>query len=138
MKDILEFIEKQKPTLKRSTFDIDYLEEWLDYLNKNGFLHIHRVNGEIRGIISVFPIGKHKRPPSMAKVIECMQLVGWKDTDYFVMDALVSDEESRKTLVKRLLKIYPDAESNPDCQIYAQRGDKIIKFNKQILLTFIK
>lgn len=138
MKDILEFIEKQKPFTKRSTFEIEFLQEWLEYLNRHGFLHIHKDNGVIKGIITVFPIGKHKRTPTIGFVIECMQLYRGGETDYFVMDALVDGEETRKILVKRLLKIYPDAESNPDCQIYAQRGDSIVKFNKQILLSFTK
>ncbi len=138
MKDILEFIETRKSKVKRTVFDLDFLEEWLRYLDSHGFLHTHRVDGKVKGVCSVFPIGKHKKTPSLEFVIECMQLYQGGETDYFIMDILVDSPESRKVLVKRLLKVYPDAESNSNCQIFAQRGDKIVKFNKHILLTFIK
>lgn len=138
MKALLEFINKDKETRKRSTFDIDFLEEWLVYLNGRNFLHKYLKEGEIKGVITMFPIGKHNKTPTMYRVIECMQLYVGGETDYFIMDALVDDEESRKMLVKRLLNIYPDIQYNPNCQIYAQRGDKIIKFNKRILLTLTK
>jgi len=138
LKPLLEFINKDKETRKRSAFDIDFLEEWLAYLDSHGFLHTHLKNGEIKGVITMFPIGKHKKTPTIDRVVECMQLYAGGETDYFIMDAVVDNEESRKILVKRLLNIYPDIEYNHNCQIYAQRGDKITKFNKRILLTLTK
>lgn len=138
MKALLEFINKDKETRKRSTFDIDFLEEWLVYLNGRGYLHTHTKDGEIKGVITMFPIGRHKKTPTMERVVECMQLYLGGESDYFIMDAVVDNEESRKILVKRLLNIYPEIEYNPNCQIYAQRGDKITKFNKRILLTLTK
>lgn len=85
----------------------------------------------------MFPIGKHTKTPSMEFVIECMQLYVGGQTDYFIMDALTEDEEGRKMLVKRLLNIYPTIESD-NSQIYAQRGDRIVKFNKKLLITLTK
>jgi hypothetical protein len=137
LNDLLEFIERTKKGGKRPTFDIDFLAEWLAYLNGRAFLHKYIKDGEIKGVITMFPIGKHKRTPSMQFVIECMQLYVGGQTDYFIMDALTEDEESRKMLVKRLLNIYPTLESD-DSQIYAQRGDSIVKFNKKLLITLTK
>jgi hypothetical protein len=137
LNELLEFIEKEKKVTKRPTFDIDFLAEWLAYLNSRAFLHKYTKDGQIKGVITMFPIGKHKKTPSMERVIECMQLYVGGQTDYFIMDALTEDEESRKMLVKRLLNIYPTIESD-DSQIYAQRGDKIVKFNKKLLITLTK
>ncbi len=137
MNELLEFIEKEKKATKRPTFDIDFLAEWLSYLNSRAFLHKYTKDGQIKGVITMFPIGKHKKTPSMERVIECMQLYVGGQTDYFIMDALTQDEESRKMLVKRLLNIYPTIESD-DSQIYAQRGDRIVKFNKKLLITLTK
>lgn len=137
MNDLLEFIERTKKDGKRPTFDIDFLAEWLAYLNGRCFLHRYNKDGQTKGVITMFPIGKHTKTPSMEFVIECMQLYVGGQTDYFIMDALTEDEESRKMLVKRLLNIYPTIESD-DSQIYAQRGDRIVRFNKKLLITLTK
>ena len=51
------------------------------------------------------------------------------------MDALTDNKEARIDIVNQISDRFKDIESNPNTQIYASFNDKIIKLNKQLLIS---
>lgn len=129
-----DYILKNRAKSKRVVFDIEYLEEWLDFLEERGFLFVNQNDKqEVDGVITIFPIGRWKKTPTMHDVIT--NINNSSVNDYFIMDALVDNPEARRIMVNKILKSFPDIEKDPNCQIWACRKGKVKKFNKHTILT---
>lgn len=129
-----DYILKNRTRSKRVVFDIEYLEEWLDFLEERGFLFVNQNDKqEVDGVITIFPIGRWKKTPTMHDVIT--NINNSSVNDYFIMDALVDNPDARRIMVNNILKSFPDIEKDPNCQIWACRKGKVRKFNKHTILT---
>lgn len=128
-----DYILKNRPKSKRVVFDIEYLEEWLDYLEENKFLFInYNDKQEVDGVVSIFPIGRWKKTPTMRDVIT--NINKHPVNDYFIMDALIDNSVARRNIASKILTSFPDIEKDNDCQIFACRKGKVKKFNKHTIL----
>ena len=134
LQKVLAYILKNRSVGKRTCFDIKHLREWTEWALKHQYLFIAKDKEEITGVLTVCPIGKWSEAPNMQQVIDSMAK-SHTDTDYFIMDALTKNKESRVELVNKALKRFPDIESNSNTQLYASVKNGIIKFNKQTILT---
>lgn len=125
----LGFVKAKRNSGKRVCFDIIHLEEWLKWADKNGFLFTNTENGKVDGVVVIYPVGKFNENPTLAQVLgRC----GHKDspTDYFIMDALVDNSLARTKICTNISQKFPLIENDPSCQLWCQKGDKIIKLSK--------
>ena len=134
LSDVYEYIINNRKNGKRTVFDIEYLQDWLEWAFEKKYLFVSKDNQQITGVLVVCPIGKWLEMPNMEQVIDSIGK-SHTDTDYFIMDALTNSKEARQELVNKALERFKDIESNQDTQLYASVKDSIIKFNKQTILT---
>lgn len=134
LSDVYDYIINNRNNGKRTVFDIEYLQDWLEWAFEKKYLFVSTNKEQITGVLTVCPIGKWSKVPNIEQVIDSMGK-SHTDTDYFIMDALTSSKEARQELVNKALERFKDIESNPNTQLYASVKDSIIKFNKQIILT---
>ena len=134
LSSVYDYIINNRKSSKRTVFDIEYLQDWLEWAFEKNYLFASTDNQYITGVLVVCPIGKWSEVPNVEQVIDSMGKPH-TDTDYFIMDALTSSKEARQELVNKALDRFKDIESNPDTQLYATVKDKMIKFNKQTILT---
>jgi len=134
LQEVLSFIKFNRDQGKRTCFDIEHLQEWLEWALDKGYLFVSKDAEQITGVLTVCPIGKWSEAPNMEQVIDNMGK-NHTDTDYFIMDALTSTAEARRELVNKALARFKDIESNPETQLYASVKTGVIKFNKQTILT---
>jgi hypothetical protein len=121
---------------KRTCFDILHLKEWLQWaINKNYLFTSTDDKNNITGVLVVCPIGKWLKTPNIQQIIDALSKNDKESTDYYIMDALSDNKESRKDLVNKALDRFKDIESDQNVNLFAQVNDKIIKFNKQTILT---
>jgi hypothetical protein len=132
--DIIQFIKENRNNGKRTCFDIEHLQDWIEWALDKDYLFVSKDTEQITGVLTVCPIGKWSEAPNMEQVIDNMGK-NHTDTDYFIMDALTSTAEARRELVNKALARFKDIESNPETQLYASVKNGIIKFNKQTILT---
>lgn len=134
LSDVYDYIINNRKNGKRTVFDIEYLQDWLEWAFEKKYLFVSTNKEQITGVLTVCPIGKWSEVPNIEQVIDSMGK-SHTDTDYFIMDALTSSKEARQELVNKALERFKDIESNPNTQLYASVKDSIIKFNKQTILT---
>lgn len=132
--DIIQFIKTNRDQGKRTCFDIEHLQDWIEWALEKNYIFVSKDKEKITGVLTVCPIGKWSEVPNMEQVIDSMGKPH-TDTDYFIMDALTSSKEARQELVNKALERFKDIESNPATQLYAFVKDEIIKFNKKTILT---
>lgn len=134
LQKVLAYILKNRSVGKRTCFDIKHLREWMEWAIERNYIFVSKDKDTITGVITIYPIGKWSEVPNMQQVIDSTSKNN-TDTDYFIMDALTDSEDARREIVNKILERFKDIESNPDTQIYASIKNKIIKFNKQTILT---
>ena len=134
LQKILAYILKNRSVGKRTCFDIKHLREWMEWALSKNYVFVAKKDDKITGVVTIYPIGKWSQVPNMQQVIDNASKM-YTDTDYFIMDALTDNQESRKEIVGKILERFKDIESNPDTQIFASVKNKVIKFNKQTILT---
>lgn len=126
---LTSFVKAKRNSGKRVCFDIIHLEEWLKWADRNDFLFTNTENGQVDGVVVIYPVGKFNGTPTLSQVLgRC----GHKDspTDYFIMDALVDNALARSKICTNICLKFPLIETDPSCQLWCQKGDKIIKLSK--------
>jgi len=129
LKIVHDYILQARSRSKRIVFDIIHLEEWIKWADKNGFLFTNTENGKVDGVVVIYPIGRWGKAPILSQVLgQC----GFKGTptDYFIMDALVDNSNSRSIICSNICKAFPQIESDPESQLWCQKGDRITKLSK--------
>jgi len=129
LEGLTSFVKAKRNFGKRVCFDIIHLEEWLKWADKNGFLFTNTENCKVDGVVVIYPVGKFNETPTLAQVLgRC----GHKEspTDYFIMDALVDNALARSKICTNICLKFPLIETDPSCQLWCQKGDKIIKLSK--------
>ena len=122
---------------KRTTFDIEWLDEWLSWLDENKYLFVNYKNGVVDGVITMFPISKYEKLPSVLTIIKNIKIIPEKH-DFYIMDALVDNSDARVNIIASILKQYPEIESDKNCQILACINSKVKKLDKNKLLILKK
>lgn len=133
-KDAYEYILTKRSDCKRSVFDIEWLDEWLEWLSLNKYLFTNYSNKTVDGVITIFPIERCKTVPTLKHII-CNVMKTHKTRDYFIMDALVDNPQSRVNIINKILKQYPEIDQDQDVQLLACRKGKVTKLNKSKILT---
>lgn len=136
-KDAYEYILEKRSTSKRCVFDVEWLDEWLAWLDENKYLFCNYENGKLNGVITFFPIIKYKTTPSVATILKNIN-INSSNHDFYIMDALVDNSDARVNIIEKILKSYPEIEKDPECQLWACRNAKVKKLNKSKILTLKK
>lgn len=126
---VTSFVKAKRNAGKRVCFDILHLEEWIKWADKNGFLFTNTKNGKVDGVVVIYPIGRWAEPPTLSQVLGKCGFKG-TPTDYFIMDALVDNPDSRASICTNICKAFPQIEADPDSQLWCQKGSKITKLSK--------
>lgn len=133
-KDAYEYILKRKDTSKRPVFDIEWLDEWLEWLAEHNYLFINYNNGVADGVITIFPIERTKNLQSLKHILSNIT-IKYQNRNYFIMDALVDNSEARVNIINQILGCYPEIERDSEVQLLACRRGKVTKLNKHKILT---
>lgn len=136
-KDAYEYILENRTKSKRCVFDIEWLDEWLAWLDEHKYLYCNYENDKLNGVITFFPIIRYKTTPSVSTIIRNIN-VNSSEHDFYIMDALVDNSDARVKIIDKILKKYPEIEKDNDCQIWACRNSKVKKLNKTKILTLKK
>lgn len=133
-KDAYEYILEKRGTSKRCVFDVEWLDEWLAWLDEHKYLFCNYENGKLNGVITIFPIIKYNNIPTVSTILKNITINSEKH-DFYIMDALVDNSDARVKIIEKILKRYPEIESDPSCQILACRNSRVKKLNKSKILT---
>lgn len=136
-KDAYEYILSHRGSCKRPVFEIEWLDEWLEWLADHNYLFINYSNGQVDGVITIFPIERTKSLNSIRHILGNITVKHHK-RNYFIMDALVDNTEARVNIIKQILNTYPEIEQDNEVQLIACRRGKVTKLNKQKILTLKK
>lgn len=133
-KDAYEYVLSKKDNCKRPVFDIEWLDEWLEWLAEHNYLFLNYKNGQVDGVITIFPIERTKNLNSLKHILSNIT-VKYHNRNYFIMDALVDNPEARVNIIKQILNTYPEIEQDSEVQLLACRRGKVTKLNKLKILT---
>jgi hypothetical protein len=136
-KDAYEYILENRLKAKRTVFEIEWLDEWLEWLADNDYLFTNYDNGKVNGVITIFKTQRCDKKPNLKTLLYNIT-IKHKENDFFIMDALVDNAQSRVNLVNKILAKYPEIETDQNVQLWACRKGKVVKLDKQKILTLKK
>jgi hypothetical protein len=128
------FVYENKDNGKRPVFQLDYLDDWLKWAMEKEWMFINKVNDEVNGVVIIYPIGRWVDTPTLEDVFRCSGNT-YIDNDYFIMDALVDNEDARANICRQIDSRFPEIRGDENSQIFSQRGDIVQKLKKELIIN---